>query len=105
MDTPESQIDEKISEELEEKPSYLLWVMGFFVSALLAGAFFLAGLFIAVGTGNRETLLGGVAMGFIPGIVGGATFAGLVYAIYEKWAKKAVAVALFTIVIPLTVIP
>lgn len=105
MDAPESHLDQKLSEVLEEKPSGLLWVMGYFVSTLMAGAFFMTGLFMAVGSGNRETLMGGVLMGFVPGLVGGATFGGMVYAIYEKWARKAVVVALFTIVIPLIAIP
>jgi|GEM_PF-6903314 len=105
MDSPEEQLSEKIEGVLEEKPSFLLWVMGYLVSTLMCGAFFITGLFFAIGTGNKETFVGGIAMGFIPGLVGGATFGGMVYAIYEKWAKKAVAVALFTIVIPLVAIP
>ncbi len=105
MESPEPQLDKNIEEVLDEKPSFLLWVMGYIVSLLMAGAFFITGLFIAIGTGNKDTMMGGVLMGFIPGVIGGATYAGLVYAIYAKWAKRAVAVALFTVVIPLVTIP
>jgi hypothetical protein len=105
MDDPTETVQPQIQEMIEEKPSYLLWVIGYLVSTLVTGAFFLTGLFLAVGTGNKETLMGGVFMGFIPGLIGGATFGGLVYSIYEKWAKRAVTVALLTIVIPLVAIP
>ncbi|MBL8069218.1 MAG: hypothetical protein JNM28_12275 [Armatimonadetes bacterium] len=88
-----------------EPPPYLLWPVAYLVGLLLAGSFFLTGLFLTFLMKWESTFAGGVFTGLLPGAVSGGVMTGLVYAVYPKWTGKAVGVSLFGIAVPLVAIP
>lgn len=105
---PESEKPEAeavVAQPIEEAAPYFIWLLGFLVSALVAGAFFLTGLFLSTFMGWKGELAGGILTGLIPGAVSGGVMTGLVYSVYPKWTGKALGFSLFFIALPLVLVP
>lgn len=101
--SPEDQVvAELVGDDI---PGGVLWVMAFLVGLLLTGSFYITGLWFAKGMGGEMDFRGVLLMGLIPGMVGGATLTGLVFAIHESWTRRAVVVSLILLGLPLALIP
>ena len=102
----QSEVSVQITEQIgEDFPPYLIWILGYFVSALVSGAFFLTGLFFSHLMELKGTFADGILTGFIPGLVSGGVMVGLVYSVHPRWTGKAIGLALFGISIPLILLP
>lgn len=105
MSEVDSPVADDIKDSIEEAPPFFIWLLGFLVSALVAGAFFLTGLFFSTMMGWKDQLIAGVFTGLIPGAVSGGVMTGLVYSVYPKWTGKALGFSLFFISLPLVAVP
>ena len=102
MDEKEQQAAELVGDEI---PGFVLWVIAFGVGLLFTAAFYITGLWLGKGTGIEEAWQGALIMGLIPGMVGGGTLTGLVYAIHDKWTVRALIVSLLGLGLPLAGVP
>lgn len=90
----------------EEPPSGPgLWVAAFFLGLLMAGAFYLTGMWLSFGVGQARELGGGVAMGFVPGMVSGAVVAGFVASVDPRVLRRALVMSLLSHIAPLVLLP